>query len=368
VPAASTVSFHGALGQGCRPSATSQCYTKAATGSLDGHENEEDTLFVEDETKASYGHLYIDETATSIIETERQDWEDWQRDDKEVQDHNLNEERSQKQDLTMKDGSEEEKQLEIRSVAQKQLLQHVQNALTLHGNINVSCQGTESTSHSSESEETRPKRLEQSAQSLATSITPKSLLRSLSFQHQGVLEKFISTLKNEGVEVLKLGRRNNWQIRFLTVSREVSWPNRGQNSADSAHCPQCPRALLWLKQFNAENYSIDAIKGKGRGGVLFTQLMSVELKSTDVFYKKNLPRKFQPSFPASGGVVLTYVFEGGTRELLLCFKNSVDAESFCTSMKIIKKVVDRWMDSEQGCEKQDEADTMKMSGAESAAL
>lgn len=342
----------------CGPSIPDQCTLKGAS-SIVGGETEDDTSFVDDETKASFGQLFIDQTATSTNENEAQAWADRFSEEK----GKVTKEDVFLDDPLVKDESatasaiENAKQLEIRRLAKQQLSEHVRNALTIHGSLKgsiqrpeLSSQRADSRSQSSESEETRPKSLDTATPALLPTIAPNSLLAPLSYDPQDVLERFISTLKNEGIEVLKLGRRNGWQIRFLTVSREVSWPNRDQSSTDSTHCPQCPRALLWLKQFSSENYSIDAIKGKGRGGVLFTQLLSVDFPRTDLFLKKTLPRKFQPNFPPSGGVVLTYVYEGGTRELLLCFRNNVDAQSFCTSMKIIKKVVDRWMDAEQASE------------------
>jgi hypothetical protein len=245
---------------------------------------------------------------------------------------------------------DDQMQFAIRRLAQSQLQQHIHNALTLHNTSNGS-QRRQSIAETITSEETRPKFLEQMSlddnvmRQTEIFVPPNDIPVVGMMDNQGVIEKFIATLKNDGVEVLKLGRRNNWQIRYLTVSREVSWPSRDQFS-DMAQCLQCPRALLWLKQFSADNYSIDAIKSKGRGGLLFTQLISVSQDSNEAFNKKVLPRKHQGHFPPTGRVILTYVYEGGVRELLICFKSDEDAIAFCTSIRIIKKVVDRWMEAE----------------------
>lgn len=308
---------------------------------MDGEDTVVETIFMEDETKLSFGQLFTGQTVSSINDTERRVWEDWESRDKE---QSFPDEQFNRPTLSV-EMSQDEKQLEIRRLAQKQLLRHIQKAITLHGNVNIHTQNSDTSTNSSESEKIGPKETDlayTSPVNTASAILNNSQ-KMPTEDKQDAIAKFISSLKHEGVEVLKLGRRNNWQIRFLTVSREVSWSS---NTQSRIHCPQCPQALLWLKQFNNETYSIDAIKGKGRGGVLFSQLLDVELRSTEEQYKKPFPKRFQQVFPTSAGVVVSYIFEGGTRRLLLCFKNVTDAQSFCTSMKIIKSIVDRWMESE----------------------
>lgn len=306
-----------------------------ASNSFDGQETVEGSTFKDGEALLSLTEPFVGQGVTymehlvsqNIVNIKNTDHPVWE--DLETQ------------------ASEDELHFELRRQAQQQLLKHAQNALSMHESKNRSDQQTESAVMSIKSLETLPNEPDYVEQLQESSLNGDVISPIASLEQQEVLERFISTLKNDGVEVLKLGRRNNWQIRYLTVSRE--------SSSTGGHSPQFPRALLWLKQFKADTYSIDAIKVKGRGGVLFSQLMSVDLANTDSFYftnadsfyQKILPKKFQPKFPTSCGVVLTYVYESGVRKLLLCFKNEGDAKSFCTSMRIIKKLSDKWADIEQ---------------------
>ena len=74
---------------------------------------------------------------------------------------------------------------------------------------------------------------------------------------QEVLQKFSTILRNDKVEVLKLNRHGKWQLRYITVSREVAWlkPNGGVPSTPKSS--QCPQALLWYKAHNTKNTVVD---------------------------------------------------------------------------------------------------------------
>jgi hypothetical protein len=173
-------------------------------------------------------------------------------------------------------------------------------------------------------------------------LSPASIGRlsaALSFEQRAVLEKFSSKLKSEGIEVLKLGRRHKWQVRYLTVSQEVIGIATNDSPSDIG---QCPKALLWLKQQSSRNHSIETIKDHGRGGVFFTNLKRVKQTSSCASYTKYLPKKLKADFPAFHGVEVDYMFDNGDeRQLYFCFKTNLDAQAFCTAMQIIKEVADR---------------------------
>merc|ERR1712228_641759 len=89
------------------------------------------------------------------------------------------------------------------------------------------------------------------------------------------LDDFISKLKIEPMEVLKLNRENKWQLRFLTITKE--------------EIPQlrCPQGILWLKKNPSKKvYSVKNIDRQGKGGMLLQQLSDAE-QLTDL---KSLPR------------------------------------------------------------------------------
>jgi hypothetical protein len=177
---------------------------------------------------------------------------------------------------------------------------------------------------------------------IASPSTANHLMFSpLSYKERSVLEKFSSTLRNEGIEVLKMNRRNKWQIRFLSVSREVTWLN---TEAENADIGQCPKALLWLKRFQGSSYGISNLKNKGRGGIMFTKLQSVSLE-TESRAASHIPKRLKAAFEENACVSLEYLFEGGNRTVTLCFKNTRDAKTFCAAMKIIKDVVEREQES-----------------------
>jgi hypothetical protein len=193
-------------------------------------------------------------------------------------------------------------------------------------------------------EDQRPARL------LTAVASPTETFTPLSNKERSVLEKFSSTLKNEGIEVLKLNRRNKWQRRFLSVSREVTWLN---TQAEDANIGQCPKALLWLKRFEGSSYGVSNLTNKGRGGIMFTKLRRVEttsrvmssLETASKTSSSPIPRRLKAMYEENACVALEYLFEGGNRTVILCFKNTRDAKTFCAAMKIIKDVVEREQES-----------------------
>ena len=172
-------------------------------------------------------------------------------------------------------------------------------------------------------------------------LSPSSNLSAkLSFEQRSVLEGFSTQLKNEGVEVLKLGRRNRWQVRYLTVSREVT----SLDSDDDVG--QCPKALLWPKQRKPPTCSVNSIKDNGRGGVLFEHLKQIRTVESNEHFHRQIPRKLKEMFPTFEGIELDYLYQGGERQLNFCFKNKLEAQAFKAAVLIIKEATDRGQSTE----------------------
>jgi hypothetical protein len=230
-----------------------------------------------------------------------------------------------------------------REEARNKLLQYAENAMSLQSSKKDDKAPQEVQSPVKVNQDlvvdtsVQDQRAEKLLTAMGSPATPQTMFTPLSCKERSVLEKFSSTLRNEGIEVLKLNRRNKWQIRFLSVSREVTWLN---TEAENADIGQCPKALLWLKRFQGSSYGISNLKNKGRGGIMFTKLESVnlEMASRNAF---PISKRLKAIFEENACVSLEYLFEGGTRTVTLCFKNTRDAKTFCAAMKIIKDVVER---------------------------
>lgn len=279
-------------------------------------------------------------------EEERRLWGEWdQRDEQSTLLEPMDQLPSRVESGSTSDASRRrEHQHQRRQLAQVKLLEHANKALVL--------QSSKSTPKTEEGEPDEPLDTAQTGNELKLlhirlakpteikSPSNRSTTSAMSLDERNILEKFSSTLKNEGVEVLKLNQRNRWQTRFLTVSREVTWMNAQEKEA------QCPKALLWLKRFKGMSYGVSHIKKQGRGGILFTKLHSVELTAGDDA-SRPLPNKSKASYPNNACVSLNYSFEGGNigRSVSLRFKSLQDAETFCSAMMIIKDVVERDEDS-----------------------
>jgi hypothetical protein len=301
----------------------------------------------------------------TLTAEERRIWSEWDNRD-ELSAMRETSQHSAPSDLLTQDSPLETEN--HREEAQKKLLQYAEKAMALQSKKEDKApQEAKSPIEANRNlfvdtsvEEQRPEKL----LAAMASPTDQALFSPLSYKERSVLEKFSSTLKNEGIEVLKLNRRNKWQIRFLSVSREVTWLNP---QAEDADIGQCPKALLWLKRFKGSSYGVSNLKNKGRGGILFTKLqsvettsnpspkkeessrfMSVKLRSLEMLSKtssSHIPKRLKARFEENACVSLEYLFEGGKRTVTLCFKNTRDAKTFCAAMKILKEVVEREQES-----------------------
>jgi len=142
--------------------------------------------------------------------------------------------------------------------------------------------------------------------------------------------KFASVCKTQGIEVLKLNRRNKWQARFLTVSSETFPLNQVKDLREY------PQALLWAKRFSAkEKYSLGAISSEGRGGVEFSKIESLTFENSE-----NLPHRSFPKFKNSVQVNLHYWCGEESRSLAIRFVDEAAADFFASSMESIMDVLD----------------------------
>ena len=167
-------------------------------------------------------------------------------------------------------------------------------------------------------------------------MTPDAVLPAstqdsvLSPERLGAVAKFSAICKMEGIEVLKLNRRNKWQARFLTVSSETF---QLHHSNDLANYPQ---ALLWVKRFNArQSYSLNTISNEGKGGVEFNDIENITLETSE-----NAPPKSFPKFKNSVQLNLHYHCGETERSLAIRFKTQAEADFFSSSIEAIIDVLD----------------------------
>jgi len=196
-----------------------------------------------------------------------------------------------------------------------------------------SLENTESTDESSDEE---PKE---------SAMTPRSPAFSVS--QRRILEKFSSTLKHNGMEVLKLNRDKKWQTRYLVVSKEVLWLNDAEVNAHSGDRGQCPYGILWTKRFNPmKEYSISAIDRHGHGGVHFAQLVKVSATGrSDLGHPLN--KKQQEKFKESVAISVDFTLNGSPKSVVLLCRTTDAAHFLCTGLRVIMDVLKRENDSNE---------------------
>lgn len=173
--------------------------------------------------------------------------------------------------------------------------------------------------------------------STAQSTEEKSMATTITTVQQEVLKRFSSMLRNDKVEVLKLNRHGKWQVRFITVSTEILWLNKGREPP-TPKSSQCPQALLWYKGHNVRNTGLAGLKNDGRGGFLFSQLHKIG-RDPNLHPPAPIPKKLKSKFRSYAGVKIKYLCDEGERDLLFCFQDKSDASAFCTAIDIIHRVV-----------------------------
>ena len=154
---------------------------------------------------------------------------------------------------------------------------------------------------------------------------------ALSPERLATVEAFSSKYITEGIEVLKLNRRNKWQSRFLTLSSETFQLHHSSQSLSNY-----PKALLWVKRFNAnQSYSLNTISSEGKGGVEFTDIENITFEISE-----NTPPKSFPKFKKSVQLNLHYHCGESLRSLAIRFKTQAEADFFTSSLDSILDVLD----------------------------
>lgn len=164
----------------------------------------------------------------------------------------------------------------------------------------------------------------------------------LSFSQRSLIEKFSNQLSTDGIEVLKLNHRKKWQVRYFTVSREVIALTAHEAKSQSGDVAQCPKALLWMKKFNAKNggYGISNIDKQGHGGMMLIDLTDVhvvEKEGDEIPLPKNLIKKFKNSVL----IKLEHTIKGEKRSIGFRCKNNDEAQFLCTCMRVIRDLLKR---------------------------
>lgn len=154
------------------------------------------------------------------------------------------------------------------------------------------------------------------------------------------LEKFASLCKKEGIEILKLNRRNKWQQRYLTVSEESQCLAGLVKSLD-----EYPTALLWVKRFQpSQSYSLNSISNDGKGGVEFSNITSVQIETPT---ENSVPPKGFPKFKQSVQLNMEYSCSGvKPHSLAVGFKTQEDADFFAASVAVVQEVLESEGDKE----------------------
>ena len=128
-------------------------------------------------------------------------------------------------------------------------------------------------------------------------------------------------------------------IRFITVSKEVTWLN---NKSQSYHRRgYCPQGILWLKKFSkkSKDYSVTTIDKEGKGGIISLKLTRVGIAKNYVaefpLSKKQLTGKFKESVV----VVLHSNHEGKKRSVVIRCISMEAAKFLCTGCVAIIEVL-----------------------------
>lgn len=254
------------------------------------------------------------------------------------------------------------------AVAHQKLIKYTQNAMSMASSQDtddsrIRQSGAETSAFDSSSDEssysehsaedvrvmrTKPQITVMTASTPSNRAKPppqKTSPKALSLNQSRILEKFCSSMKSQGMEVLKQNRDNKWQVRHLTVSKEmteikyVKLTNPGNKGGTSGSCPS---AILWLKRFNpkSKEYSTALIDKHGKGGVHLSQLVKVTATGRSD-PAEQLPKKLKEKYKESVTVIMEYNLGGTIRSMALRCKTTEEAHFLCTGMRVCMDVLRR---------------------------
>jgi len=168
----------------------------------------------------------------------------------------------------------------------------------------------------------------------------------LSSSQRNLIERFSKQLTSVGIEVLKLNTKRKWQIRHLTVSKEMIPLSAHQAISKSEDLTSCHKALLWLKKFNrthhGDGYGISNIDKNGHGGMLLVDLSEIKVSNVAEDLVENpLPKKLHEPFKDSVLVTMDYKINGSRRSIELRCKNDDEAQFLCTCTRLVRDMLRR---------------------------
>jgi hypothetical protein len=174
-----------------------------------------------------------------------------------------------------------------------------------------------------------------------------SIPSALSLNQRRILLKFCSTLKNQGIEVLKQNRDSKWQVRYLTTSKELQAIKDSTADSLEGEIESCPIAVLWVKRFSAKStYSTSLINRQGRGGVMIAHLTKVAAAGRSE-PAAQLPKKYQEKYKDSVIVLLEYNLGETTRSMAVRCRTTAEAHFLCTGMRVCMDVLKREHDTSE---------------------
>ena len=188
---------------------------------------------------------------------------------------------------------------------------------------------------------------EESQAMTPSAVNPPPTPILLSFSQKSLVERFAKQLGKDGVQVLKLNTRKQWQVRYFTVSKEKTPLTAHGVNSKSKNVAHCPNALLWLKKFNSKSggYGISNIDKTGHGGMLLVGLVDVHV-STQADKEHPIPKKLKDKFKEPVLLTIDYVMDvAGTgkdnRSISFCCKDNDEAQFICTCMRVIRDLLKR---------------------------
>ena len=178
---------------------------------------------------------------------------------------------------------------------------------------------------------------------LSTVVEPSEIASNpilLSLGQMSLIEKFSKQLAMNGVGVLKLNRRKQWQVRYFTISKELIALTAHEQKCKTGDVAQCPKALLWLKQFDPKNggYAATNIDKSGHGGMLFVDLVDVTVTNKEDT-QNPIPRKLMNTFKNSVSLSMHFEMDGQNRSIEFRCKDNDEAQFMCTCMKGIRDLL-----------------------------
>eukprot|EP00980_Cylindrotheca_fusiformis_P011639 scaffold2751_cov131-Cylindrotheca_fusiformis.AAC.6 len=164
---------------------------------------------------------------------------------------------------------------------------------------------------------------------------------TLSNNQRSLVEKFSKHLSSDGVEVLKLNSRNQWQVRFFTISKEQVALSAHEALKPTGDVAQCPKALLWVKKFSSKStYGISHIDKLGHGGMMLASLVNVQV-IPKVENKHLIPKRMQEKFKKPVLVILVYNFDGAAKSVEFLCREDDQAQFLCTCIRVSRDLLKR---------------------------